>query len=371
MMPPHGPRPYPIDPGCKLPAPTPTRGPAAPRLQPLLGLASPDAGPLQPHRPHGVDPLPEPDPGHQRRDRVVATARRRQVPGRVPRRPGRVRHVHGQRRRPLVPAPLRRRRSSGPIAYFCAEYGFHESLGHLLRWPWRAGRRPHEDRQRHGPAGDRRRAALPQGLLPPDDRCRRPPGARLPGLRPEPAAARARPGRQRPAADRDARAARARPGGRGLGRAGRARPGASARHGPRRRTPMPTGRSRTSSTCAAARCACTRSSSSASAACARSGRSGFAPAVWHLNEGHSAFLLAERAREYVAEGKDLDEGVEGRQARQRVHHPHAGLGGQRALRCRPGPPRRRARCSTPAASRSTRCSRARAWRRRRPRTSST
>jgi starch phosphorylase len=34
---------------------------------------------------------------------------------------------------------------------------------------------------------------------------------------------------------------------------------------------------------------------------------GLAPAVWHLNEGHSAFLLAERARELVAEGKNLDE----------------------------------------------------------------
>ena len=34
---------------------------------------------------------------------------------------------------------------------------------------------------------------------------------------------------------------------------------------------------------------------------------GHAPAVWHLNEGHSAFLLAERAREYVAEGLSLDE----------------------------------------------------------------
>ena len=31
---------------------------------------------------------------------------------------------------------------------------------------------------------------------------------------------------------------------------------------------------------------------------------GLAPAVWHLNEGHSAFLLAERAREYVAAGDD-------------------------------------------------------------------
>jgi starch phosphorylase len=31
-----------------------------------------------------------------------------------------------------------------------------------------------------------------------------------------------------------------------------------------------------------------------------------APAVWHLNEGHSAFLLAERARELVAAGSTLD-----------------------------------------------------------------
>ena len=32
---------------------------------------------------------------------------------------------------------------------------------------------------------------------------------------------------------------------------------------------------------------------------------GIDPAVWHLNEGHSAFLLAERAREFVAAGDDL------------------------------------------------------------------
>ena len=34
---------------------------------------------------------------------------------------------------------------------------------------------------------------------------------------------------------------------------------------------------------------------------------GLAPAVWHLNEGHSAFLLAERARELVATGAKLDD----------------------------------------------------------------
>ena len=34
---------------------------------------------------------------------------------------------------------------------------------------------------------------------------------------------------------------------------------------------------------------------------------GIDPSVWHLNEGHSAFLLAERAREYVALGSTLAE----------------------------------------------------------------
>jgi starch phosphorylase len=33
---------------------------------------------------------------------------------------------------------------------------------------------------------------------------------------------------------------------------------------------------------------------------------GLSPAVWHLNEGHSAFLLAERARELVAGGEKLE-----------------------------------------------------------------
>ena len=34
---------------------------------------------------------------------------------------------------------------------------------------------------------------------------------------------------------------------------------------------------------------------------------GIDPSVWHLNEGHSALLLAERAREFVAAGATLDE----------------------------------------------------------------
>jgi len=34
---------------------------------------------------------------------------------------------------------------------------------------------------------------------------------------------------------------------------------------------------------------------------------GVTPSVWHLNEGHSAFMLAEQARELVAEGATFDE----------------------------------------------------------------
>ena len=37
---------------------------------------------------------------------------------------------------------------------------------------------------------------------------------------------------------------------------------------------------------------------------------GVEPVAWHLNEGHSAFLLAERARELVAKGMDLDTAFE-------------------------------------------------------------
>ncbi len=36
---------------------------------------------------------------------------------------------------------------------------------------------------------------------------------------------------------------------------------------------------------------------------------GLSPAAWHLNEGHSALLLAERAREFVADGDTLDEAL--------------------------------------------------------------
>ena len=37
---------------------------------------------------------------------------------------------------------------------------------------------------------------------------------------------------------------------------------------------------------------------------------GVEPKAWHINEGHSAFLVLERAREYVAEGMSFEEAVE-------------------------------------------------------------
>lgn len=48
---------------------------------------------------------------------------------------------------------------------------------------------------------------------------------------------------------------------------------------------------------------------------------GIAPAAWHLNEGHSAFLLAERARELVASGSTPDEAF-GKVARNSVFTIH-------------------------------------------------
>jgi starch phosphorylase len=48
---------------------------------------------------------------------------------------------------------------------------------------------------------------------------------------------------------------------------------------------------------------------------------GIAPALWHLNEGHSAFLLAERARELVEAGAGLDDAL-GEVARNSVFTIH-------------------------------------------------
>jgi len=37
---------------------------------------------------------------------------------------------------------------------------------------------------------------------------------------------------------------------------------------------------------------------------------GYNPSVWHMNEGHAAFLTLERARELVAAGHTYEEAIE-------------------------------------------------------------
>ena len=223
---------------------------------------------------------------------------------------------------------------------------------HLLGRPRRARRRPHEDRERHGAAVPRRRPPLSQGLLPPVDRRRRPPGARLPRLRPLAAAARPGPGPERAAADRDRRAARPRtrrgglagPGRPGAGAAPRHRPAREPRAGPpdhphpvraRPRDAAPPGAGpRASAACArSARSASPRPSGTSTKATRRS-CSPSGPASWSRRAGPRRRLV-------------------GRPPEQRVHDPHAGLGRQRALRRRPRPAARRPASSTAAACRSS------------------
>src|SRR5688572_14382507 len=178
----HEPRLHPVDPGGKLSLAAPSGRPPAARLQPPLGVGPADAEPVEPDRPDGLDALSQPDPGHQRPDRVVPTPRRREVPGRIPRRPGRIRSLYVRRLRALVPPPTRRQ-ARWPDRLLLRRIRDPRVAGYLLGRPGGPGRRSHEVGQRHGPAVPGRWAAVPQGLLPPIDRRGRPPGTQLPRLR--------------------------------------------------------------------------------------------------------------------------------------------------------------------------------------------
>ena len=57
-------------------------------------------------------------------------------------------------------------------------------------------------------------------------------------------------------------------------------------------------------------CASSRRSFSASAACARWPSSGYEPTVWHMNEGHAAFLVLERIRVLRQAGLDFASALE-------------------------------------------------------------
>ncbi len=66
---------------------------------------------------------------------------------------------------------------------------------------------------------------------------------------------------------------------------------------------------------------------------------GIAPTVWHLNEGHAAFVALQRIREMIEQGRSFDDALEEVQALDGVHDAHAGAGRPRRV---PVPPRREA-----------------------------
>ena len=62
---------------------------------------------------------------------------------------------------------------------------------------------------------------------------------------------------------------------------------------------------------------------------------GLKPTVYHMNEGHSAFLALEQVRLFDARRRvELRGGAGGRPRQQRLHHPYAGSGGDRPVRSR-------------------------------------
>ena len=61
------------------------------------------------------------------------------------------------------------------------------------------------------------------------------------------------------------------------------------------------------------------------------GALGLKPTVWHINEGHAAFLILERLRAPVQQGLDFAGALEAVAANTRVHHAHAGARGTRSF----------------------------------------
>ena len=80
---------------------------------------------------------------------------------------------------------------------------------------------------------------------------------------------------------------------------------------------------------------------------------GLAPAAWHLNEGHAAFVVLQRIRDLIEHGETLRLGARGSPADDDLHDPHAGArrprrlpvqSGRNASGRRLGNARRVARC---------------------------
>ena len=63
---------------------------------------------------------------------------------------------------------------------------------------------------------------------------------------------------------------------------------------------------------------------------------GLKPAAWHLNEGHAAFVVLQRLRDFLASGVGVGGGARRSPAHDGLHDAHAGAGRPRRLPVPPG-----------------------------------
>ena len=54
---------------------------------------------------------------------------------------------------------------------------------------------------------------------------------------------------------------------------------------------------------------------------------GIKPTIWHINEGHAAFMMLERMRDLVQQGLDLAERAGSGSGKHHIHHAYRGAGG--------------------------------------------
>ena len=52
----------------------------------------------------------------------------------------------------------------------------------------------------------------------------------------------------------------------------------------------------------------------------------FKPTIWHINEGHAAFMMLERMRELVQQGLDFASGAGSGSGKHGIHYPYRGTG---------------------------------------------
>ena len=63
---------------------------------------------------------------------------------------------------------------------------------------------------------------------------------------------------------------------------------------------------------------------------------GLTPAVWHLNEGHAAFVVLQRLRDFLANGDSVGRRARRSPADDGLHDAHAGAGRTRRVSVPPG-----------------------------------